>query len=61
MIGAAVTARTTTAIDGLVDALVLRDDADKYMTGLDIRAGEVWPLKPYGPAGALVLTIREVT
>lgn len=49
------------AIDGLVDALVLRDDADKYVTGLDIRAGEVWPAKPYGPAGALVLTIREVT
>ena len=55
------------AIDGLVDADVLDDDADGYVTELTIRPGErvgVGVLTDSTVAhrhGALVLTIREVT
>jgi len=48
-------------IDGLVDAGVLIDDSDRYLTGPDLRPGEPVPRPPYGPAGQAVITIREVT
>lgn len=49
------------AIDGLVDGEVLDDDDDLHVTELTIRRGEMVPRKPGGPAGRLVLTIREVS
>lgn len=42
------------AIDGAVDAGVLRDDSDRYLVGPDMRAGEVAPLE------RLVLHITEL-
>jgi crossover junction endodeoxyribonuclease RusA len=48
-------------IDGLVDAGVLIDDSDQYLTGPDLRVGEPIAAVPYGPVGQAVLTIREVT
>lgn len=41
------------AVDGLVDAGVLVDDSNRYVTGPDMRAGEPWA------DAALVLTIRR--
>lgn len=50
------------AVDGaLVDAGVVADDNDSYVTALHILPGDPIPARPYGPAGELVLTIREVT
>jgi Holliday junction resolvase RusA-like endonuclease len=43
------------AIDGLVDAGVLTDDADEYLIGPDMRLGRV------EPRGRLVLHITELT
>ncbi|HWB35564.1 MAG TPA: hypothetical protein VHA75_06015 [Rugosimonospora sp.] len=47
-------------VDGVVDAGVLPDDSDQYLTGPDLRAGEPISRKPYGPSGQVVLLIREV-
>lgn len=50
------------AVDGaLVDAGVVADDNDSYVTALHILPGDPIPVRPYGPAGELVLTIREVS
>lgn len=43
------------AVDGLVDAGVLPDDSDEYLTGPDMRLGEVVA------GGQLVLHISEVS
>jgi hypothetical protein len=43
------------AVDGLVDAGVLPDDSDEYLTGPDMRLGEVVA------GGQLVLHITEVS
>jgi crossover junction endodeoxyribonuclease RusA len=48
------------AIDGLVDGELLDDDDDGHVTELTIRRGAPIPRRPGGPAGQLVLTIREV-
>lgn len=49
------------AVDGaLVDAGVVADDNDSYVTALHILPGEPIPARPYSPAGELVLVIREV-
>lgn len=49
------------AVDGaLVDAGVVADDSDSYVTALHIVPGEPIPARPYAPAGELILTIREV-
>jgi crossover junction endodeoxyribonuclease RusA len=48
------------AIDGLVDAGVLDDDEDSLVVELTIRPGPQLDRKPYGPAGQLLLTVREV-
>jgi crossover junction endodeoxyribonuclease RusA len=42
------------AVDGLVDAGVLPDDSDEYLTGPDMRPGDVTP------GGQLVLHITEL-
>lgn len=41
-------------VDGLVDAKVLVDDSNRYVTGPDMRAGEPWD------DAALVLTIEAI-
>lgn len=46
-------------VDGLKDAGVVVDDNDSYVTALHIVPGEPIRARPYGPAGELVLTIRE--
>jgi crossover junction endodeoxyribonuclease RusA len=48
------------AVDGVVDAGVVADDNDSYITALHILPGDPIPARPYGPAGELLLTIREV-
>ena len=47
-------------VDGLVDHGLLADDSTRYLTGPDIRVGDVLPKAPYGPVGEVVLTITEV-
>lgn len=47
-------------IDGLVDHGLLPDDSRQYLTALTICGGEPIPTKPFGPAGMVSLTIREV-
>jgi hypothetical protein len=42
------------AVDGLVDAGVLTDDSDEYLTGPDMRPG------PVEKSGRLVLHITEL-
>ena len=46
--------RFKAAIDGLVDAKVLTDDSDRYVTALEMKCGERFP------RGRIVLHITEV-
>jgi hypothetical protein len=49
------------AIDGLVLGEVLDDDDNLHVLSLLIRPGVPMPRPKYGPAGQMVLTIREAT
>lgn len=46
-------------VDALVAYGLLPDDSTAYLEGPDLRIGDPLTRKPYGPAGELVLTIRE--
>lgn len=49
-------------VDGMVkDYGLLPDDSTRFLVGTEIRGGDPIPSKPYGPAGEVVLLIREVT
>jgi hypothetical protein len=45
-------------VDGLVDYGLLPDDSAAYLVGPDVRLGEPIKARPFGPAGALILTIH---